>query len=342
VQLSDTEAEYSEVALPKRLRSVSLRFALPPPQESGSAVAAAAHPSPDAEQSTTAIRQCTAVINCVAALPELDVVSLSQMPSPECMAPLAHASTLRILQLQPPGLYGFYDEAAEQLRAMTQVTACFCRMTPEAFCHLTRAPHQLKLHRGQLPVQTTAEVGAALARLPTLVEAEVTLDCEHADFLMQLPVLSNLTLGWWSNSKHVPDSGRVLQALQSCSQLTKLRLWADACGGDRLNFTTEQLSSCLLHLPLLRELTLQYLSSVRSLRFLTEGSLPRTLLKLRLEFFHPRLLMSELEHVNALTALDELSLYCMFEQPLDDATQRLYKPPSVLLPALRLFSYYEN
>jgi hypothetical protein len=51
----------------------------------------------------------------------------------------------------------------------------------------------------------------------------------------------------------------------------------------------------------------------------------------------------DLFHVHSLRALDLLDLYHSFSSPMEEYSQRLLEPPSLLLPQLQSFSYcYPN
>jgi len=99
--------------------------------------------------------------------------------------------------------------------------------------------------------------------------------------------------------------------------------------------TSEQLAECLPQLPLLRSLTLSNQAQLESLEFLKTGPVTRTLTSLELKNFHMRLPVEELQHVNALSALETLTLENVFDEPLAESTQQLYRRPSRLLPSLR-------
>jgi hypothetical protein len=90
-------------------------------------------------------------------------------------------------------------------------------------------------------------------------------------------------------------------------------------------------------MPLLTSLHLSGAVMLDSLRVLSSGSLAKSLKKLSLTFMKLRLPLSELVHVNALSALTSLTLRAVFDCPLDEATLRLFTPPSSVLPDLRHF-----
>ena len=94
------------------------------------------------------------------------------------------------------------------------------------------------------------------------------------------------------------------------------------------------------HFDDLRVIDLAYMQELDSLRFLTAGSLPRTLTQLSLYYLRRGwLCLAELQHVHALQSLTQLKVLHSLADPMDALTQSLYAPPSKLMPNLREFSY---
>ena len=60
---------------------------------------------------------------------------------------------------------------------------------------------------------------------------------------------------------------------------------------------------------------------------------------LELADFRPRLPLREVAHVDALSALTDLTLLSVFDRPLVAAALQLYTPPSCRIPTLRQFEY---
>ena len=53
-----------------------------------------------------------------------------------------------------------------------------------------------------------------------------------------------------------------------------------------------------------------------------------------------RLPLSEVRHVHALCGLKDLMLSGSFDAPMDERSQSLLRPPSLLLPLLEKLSYF--
>jgi hypothetical protein len=136
----------------------------------------------------------------------------------------------------------------------------------------------------------------------------------------------------------VPDVDRIMTSLHSLTGLTKLRLVGNL-NDEEFGFTSEQMTACLAHMPLLTCLHLLDTAGLDSLRFLSSGPITRSLKELELVDFYPQLPVLELEHVHALSMLNRLKLHSLFDCPLDEYIVRLCTPPSRLLPSLRHFDH---
>ncbi len=184
----------------------------------------------------------------------------------------------------------------------------------------------------------TEEDSAALANLPTLTSfRQTSLTLRHADFLQRLPALTLLELGFDSDEDggQAVEIPRVMAAMQTCTQLTELKL----CGMC-FYFTSEQLASCLERMPRLQSLSLVFCQQVESLSFLSVGALTATLTKLQIGICHKRIPIDELHKVHALRSLRSLQLSSYtFDSELSSFQQKLYTPPSFVLPALQEFRY---
>jgi len=200
---------------------------------------------------------------------------------------------------------------------------------------LLAPPHTLRWHSlSQLPL-ITEDVAPLLTTLPLHeLDASEELAMPHCDWLAQLPELTELVLG--SACEVAVDAGRILQSVGSCTRLRSLSL-IDAEDANGLHFTSAQLSTCLQRLPQLTYLELEYATALTSLNFLVQGSLPRTLTELRLQYFTPHLRMSELQYVLQLRVLRSLCLVDVFDAPLSEADELLLTPPSMRLPLLAEF-----
>ena len=124
--------------------------------------------------------------------------------------------------------------------------------------------------------------------------------------------------------------------LQRCAGLQELAVY-------QCPFTCAQLASMLSCIPHLHSLTLSQLSSLESLACFSDArcrSLWSSLTHLSLfGCCHPALSLTELRHLHALRALAHLDLHALFQERMDSHCQGLYRPPSVLMPALQRFHY---
>ncbi len=155
---------------------------------------------------------------------------------------------------------------------------------------------------------------------------------EHADFLLRLPALASLSLSFYYGI----DTPRVMAALQTCTQLTELAL----SGFDGFNFTSEQLASCLQHMPRMQKLDLRHCIALSSLSFLAVGTLPSTLTCLCIGDTDRDIPFDDLEFTHQLCALRSLTLNeCTFDDEIGTLMRKLHTPPSRLIPSLQRFTY---
>jgi hypothetical protein len=190
----------------------------------------------------------------------------------------------------------------------------------------------------------------ALASLPSLTLLEVKALCNadsSLDFLLSMPQLRTLRVTFSTDNGVLINEGnahavatfnleRVIAALQSCTQLTELRVDNSS---PAFRPTVQQLSACLQHMPQLRSLHLSGVRKLRSLVFLAQDSLARSLRKLCLDTFHPRLPQSAQVHAYALAYLEELQLDNVFQEGFDPAP---YQLPSAIFPRLVTFTHHHR
>jgi len=269
-------------------------------------------------------------------LPQLESLELSRERGGDAavtLAPLAEAQSLRSLVIR------FAPSAANiiELRALSQLRSLQVKRLSESMASLLAPGHQL----GQLQtiddwglMLVTAENGPLLTALPQLTTLKLSLDCAHVDFLQQLPALTDVSISGHYKSTVQADGARIVQALHSLPRLRSLMLISTthnpAC---QLRFTSEQLAAAVPHWPQLEILRLNS-PALDSLRFLTMGSLPRTLTQLDLQDCTPRLPRSELEHVFSLSHLRNLWMSNVFDRPLEKKTEQRLK---VAMPTTGVF-----
>ena len=121
-----------------------------------------------------------------------------------------------------------------------------------------------------------------------------------------------------------------------CPSLTTLVLAAP--------FDSAQMAQLLPRMPLLRSLSLRGMSELESLAFFAQcDAAQSTLQELTiLSCRHHALRPTELFHLTSLTALTSLRLEESFRTPLDQFGQRVFAPPSRLLPQLQQFKYVHD
>jgi len=182
-------------------------------------------------------------------------VPLVESAIPGSLTALTRVPSLRGLQLLFDGwnVPLLSDAHVAELRALTQLqTLAFNRVDTPLLRRLLAPPHALQWQelRGLGPL--TEADAALLVSLP-LHTLQAKLAMEHADFLLQLPQLTALTLSAAGDGP--PDTERILQAVGGCAQLRELKL-LDGVKAYHLHFSSAQLSNCLARLPLLQKLQL--------------------------------------------------------------------------------------
>jgi hypothetical protein len=277
-----------------------------------------------------------AVIAAAAQLPLLESLSLAADKEARscCLAPLVSAPALRSLELSLPEHVLESSRNIDALRHMPHLRALDCDLSPESFTRMLQPPHSMQLETLYVKWRFGAQHSAAIVHLPTLTDLTFPLCIEHTDFLPQLPNLRRLEFSTDVSTVR-PEAERIMQSLHSMAGLTGLSI----SGGGKLplRFTASHLVDCLPRMPLLTNLHLNGATALDSLRFLSSGPITHTLKELSLQWIRPPLPLSELVHVRALSVLSVLELDAVFEDRLDDATVRLYTPPSVLMPTLTRF-----
>lgn len=169
-----------------------------------------------------------------------------------------------------------------------------------------------------------------LASLPNL--RELTLQRAHSvSFVASLAHLRTLRL--YLSYPWPVSAAAVIAALSQCTLLEFLSFSAP--------IDSQDLHTLLPRLPSLTILVLVACIELESLSVFAEcPSLQHTLKRLALiDCRHPDLRLAQLKSVYTLKALTELVIERSFAQPMDDFTQSLHQPPSLLLPNLTGFRY---
>jgi len=283
-----------------------------------------------------------AAVEAVADLARLETLNLC-VPAPlwaaGCsLAPLTRTHQLRNLTLRQDGWDAppMTDAQVSELRALSQLESVSVDLMDSPLLRrLLAQPHSLRWQRLSGFVTVDEDTAPLLVALPLTALYE-PLAMSHCDFLAQMPQLTDLQLS--AARTHPPDTARILQAVGNCAQLRGLALY-DSEHTAGLYFTSAQLGACLSRLPVLETLELCDATALRTLDFLGQGNLPRTLTELRLSFFQRRLPLSELQHVLPLGELRLLLIIDAFNAPLDAEGRRLFTPPtqSPRLPHLAQF-----
>jgi hypothetical protein len=313
----------SMLVFPARLRELSVQFE---------------PSSPGALFSKRQLRDIDAVIAVISALPMLESLTLSAIKATSCcLTPLAFAPALHTLTFRLPRIVFDSPAATSALRSMPHLRSLDFFSSSVSLTRLLQAPHSMNLDTLLVCGSFTAEHGAAIVHHPSLTYLSFSVCSPHTDFFYQLPNLRRLTL-LTAHSTVPLDADRIMHSLHSLVGLTRLCIIGPAPNHAHfpLHITTDHLAACLLHMPLLTYLSLSGASPVDSLRFLSTGPITRSLKQLELDNFHPCLPLGELLHVHALSSLTKLTLRRVFDRPLDE---RVYTPPSSLLPALQQFEY---
>jgi hypothetical protein len=284
-----------------------------------------------------------AVLRAVAALPQLQDFSLSAMQARSCsLAPLLSAPSLHTLKLELDKSVLESGSNIATLRTLPHLRSLDCNLSAAGFMRLVQLPHTIQLDTLHARTALTEERAAvALVQLSQLTDLSFKLGTPHTDFLRLLPNLRRLELDF-KQRLVTPNADRIMHSLHALTALSSLIIVGNSRHDavHRMRLTSDHLAACLPHMPLLHTLCLwDAAAALDSLRFLSSGPITRSLQKLVLVDFSPRLPLSELSHVHALSSLRELTLLSVFDRPLDEETQRLYKPPSTLLPSLSCFSH---
>lgn len=250
-------------------------------------------------------------------------------------APLAPLTQLRRLSINWSGSVGLSTAHLDELRTIPHLQRlCATRMSTRMLRHLLRQPHNLQWQHVEIPACTplTDESASLLVQLPSLTKLDGWSSCTRFDWLQQLPNLIVVDLGF----KHDELSGTewiesLVMGLQQCPSITSLDL--SQCRG----LTTAHLIRLLPRLLQLHSLALVDID-IESLSFLTLEPMTRQLTSLGL-WDCLKLSITELRHVHVLGALKSLTLENSFTSPLDQYSQLLLTPPSIVLPKLDEFSY---
>ncbi len=154
---------------------------------------------------------------------------------------------------------------------MHQLRRISCAETGLSCSALPALPHQLQQLTELDSVNLATEGGFdALASMPALTKLTTQFVVPyHADFLLYLPALVSLALLFTDadNAAAAIDIPCAMSALQSRPLLLELSIHGD--GG--FHFTSEQLTGCVRHLPLLQSVAL---TAVRTGGDVSWGTLP--------------------------------------------------------------------
>jgi hypothetical protein len=318
------------------LRELHCTLALPPSDEPLAFPAALRRLNIDFVVLAGAIRfnAATAAIGRLPLLEEL-TIRLDELDPQFSFAPLAALPLLGRLEIIRPrdgAELALSDAQVDQLRALPQLREVKMPMTTALLRRLLRQPHQLRWHQISLPVALDDEAAALLLQLPLRTSINAVAQCDHFDWLRGLPNLSFVSL----SSGAAPGDVRQLRVasmvagLQHCTRIQTLML----CNPE---LTVAQLAELLPRLPQLRSLQLAGLA-IDSLSFLAQPPLTNQLRSLSLMVCR-RLPPAELHRVQALRALNALTVFHSFSAPVDQPSLALYWPPSAALPQLEKFSY---
>jgi hypothetical protein len=188
------------------------------------------------------------------------------------------------------------------------------------------------------------EEAAELVHLPSLTHLSLQPrsacpSLSFLSFLSRLPLLADLHLDLCATAPSKLNLESVVSALQSCLHLRSLRLHFTA-------LAAEQMEAVVIGMERLERMELRGMQRLRSLSFLTAGSLPNTLTALSLYDCRSfQLRLSELHHLHPLTRLEEVGLFRSFAPGLQDGDVSLsralfdFQPPSKLIPSLRTFQW---
>ena len=328
----DGDARFSLAHLMPRLRSLACVLPLPPWPVPLRFPAALRRLDVDLRVSAavTAAHVNTA-LRAIGRLPLLEslTILLPALDPQVSFVPLAALSRLRVLDIHSEDAETKLSDAQEnELRALPQLQALLLPlMTIDSLRRLLRQPHTLQWQQISFPNPVDDEFAALLPQLPSFTNLHAIASCTHFEWLRGMANLRHVSL--WMDSA---DCGSSLAAgLECCSNIEILSL--EECP----DLTSAHLTDLLPRLPRLRSLELSHLS-IDSLSFVAEPPLTDRLSSLCLENC-AQLPLVELRHVHALRGLKTLRLHCSFTARMDDYSQSLYEPPSLLLPQLELFEY---
>ena len=278
------------------------------------------------------INAAIAVIGQLPLLEDFDIF-LHEMDPQISFAQLAALPLLRRLEIvRPSGEGGFSDAQVDELRALPQLQELNVRMTTPLMRRLLPQPHDLQWQQISLPYPLDDDSGALLPQLPSLTKINDYVWCERFDWLGGLPNLTSAGLWLHKEAHRAGRADSLVAGLQCCANIEKLTL------NRFVDLTAAHLANLLPRLPRLRELWLENLL-VDSLAFLSQPPMTRQLSKLWLTSCR-RLPLAEVRHVHALCGLEDLMLSGSFDAPMDERSQSLLRPPSLLLPLLEEFSYF--
>ena len=229
----------------------------------------------------------------------------------------------------------FQAYCADVIRQMPQLCSFSFCYVGDFVNKLLVQPHRLQLTKLHGPGIKIADC-IALAGLPSLRTLRFdSLRLDHADFIENLPLLTDLHLQW--NMDFCLDvnvnTERVVRSLQTCTKLQKLYL-------KTLNISAAQLCQMIPYTPQLASLSIHNcMSSIDSLEFLATGTLASTLTRLELGNLGRHVPIDELPKLRVLGALKALVLDVnfTFSSRLSDDAIKQFTPPSNYFPKLEEF-----
>jgi hypothetical protein len=264
-------------------------------------------------------------------------------------SPLANATALRSLDVRCTLHNEWLTRAhVPQLHMLRQLSSLSAPLSSVDFLELLSPPCPLQLEQLDPHCLLSEECCAALVHMPSLtVFRESAFSCRTADFLLRLPRLRIVSLGFPPKGFFMPvvvelspdDHAQILAAVQRCSRLTELTL--NAFTNASFQPTAATLTSLLSSTPLLESFTLLLKCPLDSLSFLAAGTLPHRCRSLRLRAVGVRAqALAESEQLLQLRALTKLTLSSTEFRPDAAVTarlQELFGQPSARLPLLTDF-----
>ena len=282
--------------------------------------------------SAAALSVTLTAVSRLSRLESFTILLPARLDSHLSFAPLAALPQLRSLDVRWSDDGSLSDAQADELRTMPRLHhLSLSFMTTDTLYRLLRQPHDLQWQQLPLLRPLDDEAAALLPQLPSLTKIGAVVGCERFDWLRGLPNLTEVSL-----YLRVHDAGRcasLVDGLRGCTNIEILKLV------DCPDLTAAQLSDLLPRLPRLQSLSFNYLD-IDSLAFLAQPPMTDQLSSLTL-WGCSDLPLSELHHLHALRGLKTLHLVASFTEWMDDHSQSLYKPPSLLLPRLEEFCYVE-